>query len=132
MHRLISNSSLRCFRFGTFTLLLFAVSLVAFVLLGAAGLLLGDQWIMQASMWLVPAVPVLGIGYLLFGLRARCPLCMNPPLVPRRCQKHRNARTLCGSHRFRVALAVLFTGKFTCPYCGEATRMEVRERRWPM
>lgn len=60
--------------------------------------------------------------------RALCPLCMTPVLASKACSKHRNARTLMGSHRLRVAVAVLFKGSFTCPYCHESSVMEVRDR----
>jgi hypothetical protein len=60
--------------------------------------------------------------------RLRCPLCMVPPLQNRRCAKHNNVPTTLGSHRLRVALSILFIGSFRCPYCGEPTAMEVRQR----
>ena len=61
--------------------------------------------------------------------RALCPLCMTPVLANKLCAKHRNARKLLGSHRLRVAVSVLTKGTFTCPYCYEASEMEVRHRR---
>lgn len=60
--------------------------------------------------------------------RARCPLCMVPPLHPKSCQKHRRAKRLFGSHRLRVATTVLFRDFFQCPYCGEATKIAARVR----
>jgi hypothetical protein len=130
MHRLQTSSALRRFRAGTVLLLAFVTALAAFFGLGVAVVLVGGDPVVRAFVWLAATLPLLGTFYLLVGSRARCPLCMNPPLVPRRCQKHRKARTFLGSYRLRVALAVFFTGRFTCPYCGEATRMEVRARRW--
>jgi len=56
-----------------------------------------------------------------------CPLCRTPVLAPKRCMKHRNARTFLGSHRLRVAAAILFKNSFRCPYCNEPTGMELRE-----
>ena len=56
-----------------------------------------------------------------------CPLCMTPVLAPKSCMKHRRARSVMGSHRLRVALAILFMDRFRCPYCNESTVMEVRE-----
>lgn len=52
---------------------------------------------------------------------------MMPPLHPKRCQKNRRARRLLGSYRLRVATGVLLRDRFLCPYCGEATKMAVRE-----
>ena len=31
-----------------------------------------------------------------------------------------------GSHRLRVALAILFKNQFRCPYCNESTALELR------
>jgi hypothetical protein len=42
--------------------------------------------------------------------------------------KHPKARSVMGSHRLRVALAILFKNRFRCPYCNESTEMEIRER----
>ena len=36
-----------------------------------------------------------------------------------------------GSHRLRVALAILCKNQFRCPYCNESTRMEVRHVKHP-
>jgi hypothetical protein len=83
------------------------------------------------------AARVLGLGiflkvltYIMSG-RLKCPLCLGAPLRKLGCTKHRTAETLLGSYTAEVAVAVLFKGKFRCPYCGERTAMEVRERRRP-
>lgn len=61
--------------------------------------------------------------------RTQCPLCMTPVLAAKRCAKHRRARTFLGSHRLRVALAVLLRGWFHCPYCNEPAELVVRKPR---
>ncbi len=61
--------------------------------------------------------------------RALCPLCMTPVLASKACSKHRNAKTLLGSHRLRVAVAVLCKNSFFCPYCHEPSVLEVRPKR---
>jgi len=58
------------------------------------------------------------------GTHTHCPLCWTPVLAPKGCTKHRDARKLMGSHRLRVAVAVLFKNQFRCPYCNECTAME--------
>lgn len=58
---------------------------------------------------------------------AGCPLCRTPVLAPMGCMKHRQARRLLGSYQLRVALAIMFTERFRCPYCNESTAMEVKE-----
>jgi hypothetical protein len=62
----------------------------------------------------------------LISRKTHCPLCMTPVLAARGCAKHRQARTLFGSHRLRVALAILFRNSFRCPYCHEPTTLQVR------
>jgi len=64
----------------------------------------------------------------IIGGRARCPLCMVPPLVNRSCSKHRTAISILGSHGLFVAQSVLLKNSFRCPYCGEHTAMQVRQR----
>ena len=64
----------------------------------------------------------------LIASRTCCPLCLTPVLAAKNCAKHRHARSFLGSHRLRVALAVLFRNSFRCPYCHEPTALEVRER----
>ena len=59
--------------------------------------------------------------------RTGCPLCMTPVLAPKTCMKHRRARAFLGSHRLRVAMAILFKSRFRCPYCNETTSLAVRE-----
>lgn len=61
--------------------------------------------------------------------RTKCPLCLTPVLAHKSCSKHRRARRFLGSHRLRVALAVIFRGSFVCPYCNEPTAVEVRTKR---
>ncbi len=81
---------------------------------------------------------ILGTGFLIIGFmliiaqwisasHAGCPLCRTPVLAPMRRVKHRRARSLLGSYRMRVALAIMFTEQFRCPYCNESTAMDVRE-----
>lgn len=60
--------------------------------------------------------------------RTSCPLCMTPVLAHKGCTKHRNSRSFLGSYRLRVALAILFTNSFRCPYCNEPTVLEVRQK----
>jgi hypothetical protein len=131
MHRLPSKAALRNLRLGTVFLLLFGLALMVFVGLGLAAILTRDPAVVRVFLYTGGAVPLLGLLYLIFGSRTKCPLCMNPPLRPRRCQKHRNAKKLFGSYRLRVAFSVFSRGNFVCPHCGEPTLLEVRDRRRP-
>lgn len=58
---------------------------------------------------------------------AGCPLCQTPVFSPMRCMKHHKARRLLGSYQLRVALAIMFTDRFRCPYCNKDTAMDVGE-----
>ncbi len=129
MHRFRSSSTIFRFRLASALLLLgYPLALAALALLvysvlrsdrelaiqvsllgGLAGLMLAFQWIIAR--------------------RTHCPLCMTPVLAKTHCSKHRRARKLLGSYRLRVAVAVLFRGKFSCPYCHERSELKVRERR---
>lgn len=60
--------------------------------------------------------------------QTNCPLCITPVLASKACAKNRHARKVLGSHRLRVALAILFRNSFRCPYCNEPTALEVRNR----
>jgi hypothetical protein len=66
------------------------------------------------------------IGYRYFAGSARCPLCMGPVLLSRQCSHHKKALTLYGSYRLRVAKDIVLRNGFSCPYCGEPTKCEVR------
>jgi len=131
MHRLHSRSALRSFQLGTLLLGLFGLAVLATIGLGVTGLMTGKSELLHWFLIAVVVAPVLGLVYLSFGTRARCPLCMNPPLVPRGCQKHRNAVRLFGSHRLRVASSIFTRGRFVCPHCGEATALELRDPHLP-
>jgi hypothetical protein len=58
--------------------------------------------------------------------KARCPLCVTPVLAHKACSRHRHAKTIFGSHRTRVALAIVFKNQFFCPYCNEPTLLQLR------
>lgn len=128
MHYLHSTKSLLAFRLGTLGLFVLALDFLAVLVMGPVALILSDPQLLRLTLYCLAALPVTGFVYLFFGSRARCPLCMNPALVLRACQKHRNASTLAGSYRLRVASSAFFAGRFVCPYCGERTRLVVRDR----
>jgi hypothetical protein len=59
---------------------------------------------------------------------SKCPLCRSGPMSAKRCAKHSSARKTLGSYRLTVALSVVFLNRFRCPYCGESTRLQVKEK----
>lgn len=78
-----------------------------------------------AMILMVSAIP---ITFILWGTasRAHCPLCIGNPLANRTCSTHSRTCKLFGSYRLPVAISVIFTGKFRCPYCGELTAVASR------
>lgn len=98
------------------------------VLLGIYALVIGNNdFLIYAVIAAGSAFLCMVVNFILCG-RLKCPLCMMPPLQNRRCSKHRTATRFLGSHRLKVALKILFAGHFRCPYCGEPTAMQVRQR----
>jgi hypothetical protein len=129
MHRLPSSSAIRRIRLAA--LLLGANYLIT----SAAAAVLAYSFVIDnhkltcigISMFMIA-----GFGVLLqwfIAARATCPLCLAPVLGNKECAKHRHARTFLGSHRLRVALAVLCLNRFHCPFCGEPTALEIRPRK---
>jgi hypothetical protein len=128
MHRLPFKISVVKFRVAAILLL---VELAAFV---AALGLLGYSVLLQRIELAYVGLDLLCLALLaalvqwIVGTGARCPLCRVPSLSSSQCSKNRKARHVMGSHRLYVALAVIVRGYFHCPYCGELTSIEVRQR----
>jgi hypothetical protein len=125
MHHLRSTSAVVRFRFAA--LLWLVICLLAPV---AAGLLVQSVLADNFGLTLAGAgLAVVGVGLFIAqwaaGARTDCPLCWTPVLAPKACMKHRRAKTFLGSHRLRVALAILFQNQFRCPYCNESTALEL-------
>jgi len=128
MHRLPSRSSV--FRFRLASLLVFLAAGLFLAALGeiACGLFRDTRTDVFVGLGLLGGAFVTFLFHLVVASRARCPLCTIPPLVRKGCQKSRKARRFCGSYRLRVAGGILFRGAFQCPYCGEPTKLMVREK----
>jgi hypothetical protein len=108
--------------------------LVCLLIPAAAGTLLfglatHDQEITVLGAALAGMGMLCGFTQFVLASKARCPLCMTPPLASKHCSKHREARRLFGSYRLRAAIWMLTRGHFRCPYCNEPTVLEARERR---
>jgi hypothetical protein len=129
MHRFQSQSTITRFKFSALL-----ICLKYLMVPGTGGLLVYS--LAENDRQLTFIAIALGAGTLLMiGLqwviaqRTRCPLCLTPVMANKGCSKHRNAKTVLGSHRLRVALAIIFRGSFVCPYCHEPSAMEVRTKR---
>ncbi len=128
MHRFHSRSTILRFRLAAW--LLFLKLLMPAVVLGvlAFGLYANDSELVVIAIGFGVLTFLVAILQWLLASRSRCPLCLTPVLMNKGCSKHRNARTVLGSHPLRVALAVTLKDSFTCPYCHESSVMEVRHR----
>jgi hypothetical protein len=129
MHRLHAKQMITRFRISSLLfLLMLLVPVVALPLL-AMGWFWHDPVQIYSGVAVLVSMPVVSVTQWIVSSRARCPLCMTTVLADKSCSKHREARRLLGSFRLRVALSILFRNHFHCPYCGEPTAMQVRERR---
>ena len=127
MHRPRSTTAVFRFRLAA-TLLVgnCVLALVAVALIARSLVTQNFQSTMIGSGFVL-LILLLVVGQWIAAAGTRCPLCCTPVLAPMRCAKHRHARTLLGSHRLRVALAILCKNHFRCPYCHETTGLEVRD-----
>ncbi|MES2983266.1 MAG: hypothetical protein V4727_13215 [Verrucomicrobiota bacterium] len=128
MHRLPSKAILLRFRIASCVVMITALGLVFAIGCLAYGMLSDDfKWIVISG-WCFGGLLLLLVLNALATSRLRCPLCMVPPLQNRGCSKHRSVKRILGSHRLKVATSILFSGYFSCPYCGEKTAMEARSK----
>lgn len=128
MHRLPSASTVTRFRFSALLYVFVFIAIPAAVGVMIYSMIIHDQQLTLLGMALFGAGLLLALVQRIAASRARCPLCLMPPLIGKSCVKHRTARTLFGSHRLRVATSIALAGSFRCPFCGEPTAMEVRQR----
>ncbi len=127
MHHPRSIPAIRRFRVAAYLLACnYLLALIAAGMLVHSLLSDNRQWIM-AGTGLVILCMILVVAQWIAACRTGCPLCRTPVLAPKTCMKHRRARTFVGSHRLRVAVAILFKCRFRCPYCNESTAMKLRE-----
>lgn len=129
MHRFRSKSTILRFRFAALLVCLKFLLVPTAVGILMYGLLLGDDKLAVIALALGIVTILSVILQWILATRTRCPLCLTPVLADKECSKHRHARTALGSHRLRVALAILFKDSFECPYCHEKSAMEIRPGR---
>lgn len=145
MHKLPSQHVLARFRIGALLFIVFWLLVAAGGVMALHGLAyhektlqrnlqaqrivtLDDEWELWSGLGMLALSPVVSLAQRVAAARANCPLCITPPLVRKNCQRSRGIRIFWGSYRLPVAMSVLIRGRFTCPYCGETTRCEVRQR----
>lgn len=128
MHRLHSKGAINRMRFAA---VLLCAKCVMFPMAAAVliyALLFQDRQLLMVAAGAFLLGGLVVIVQWIVSQRTQCPLCMTPVLAKKGCTKHRSAKSFLGSHRLRVALAILLKGSFRCPYCNEPTLMEVRDR----
>ena len=129
MHRLQSRSAIARFRLAAYLLVLGRTLLIGAICFMAFSVFVGHrEHLVLASILMGVAITLIIIQWAASS-RARCPLCLTPSLANKACAKNRNARSLFGSYRLRVATSIIFNNHFRCPYCNEPTVLEVRQRR---
>ena len=129
MHSLPHEEQLFRYRVTAALLLLkWLIIPAALVFLGYS-LVVGDRNQVHLALGLMGFALALLIVQWVLAARCRCPLCLGPPLARKACVKHRSATRLFGSYRLRVAHSIVWKGCFRCPFCGETTVMQVRQRR---
>jgi hypothetical protein len=126
MHRPRHAFTIRNLRIAAI-LLCFKRLLIA-VALGvlAVAAIRGDQKLALAGLGLLGAILGMTLLQWMFASAAKCPLCMMPVLSRKGCSRHRNAKSLLGSQRLRVAFSILLKGSFRCPYCNEPTILRLK------
>ncbi len=128
MHRVRSNRQIFCLRLSAICFIIMYAAIAASISVVAFGLWHADTQIVEMSLYIVVGVLVTAIIYRISAGSASCPLCRSQPMLSKRCQRNRKASQLLGSYRAIVALCILFTNKFRCPYCGEPSRCQVKPR----
>ena len=126
MHRLRSKSAILRLRIASLLICAKCLLVPLSASLLIYSIMVHDDGLTLISLGIILLTALVVILQWLIAARTNCPLCMTAVLAQKGCTKHRNARTFLGSHRLRVALAILFTNSFRCPYCHEPSVLEVR------
>ena len=113
---------------AVFTALLLVLAFAAMVGFLVAGL---KMWLTNDPEWGVYALVCIGV-FVIARLsaawnthRLACPLCHGMVLHEKRCRKHRDARKIpLIGYRATAVLSLLFTGNFSCMYCGTLFRLK--------
>lgn len=110
------------------TALLFLVSfaaLVAFVVFGTLLFLNHDRQMGMYALAAFAFMVVIRVWAAINSRRLHCHLCHGTVLHEKTCRKHESARKLpILGYRSLVVLSTVFTGGFTCMYCGSLFRLK--------
>ena len=128
MHHMPSRKAVIRMRIAAALICMLYVMTPVAVIIFLVGFYQNDNRRILAGLALAIATVLVLMAQWICAAQTYCPLCMTPVLMRKGCAKHRKARRFLGSYRLRVALSVLFTGRFRCTYCGEPSVLKVRER----
>jgi len=111
------------------TLLMMVLTVPA--LIAAALLLLSDlmptvfHWVSPWLLILPCSLPVVGVFYLIYGVKGRCRICNQRLFFPRACLKNSKAHRIPGlGYIIPVCLHMLLFRWFRCTYCGTPVRLK--------
>jgi hypothetical protein len=128
MHRFSSRRSIIRIRITAVLISLKWFCTTAAIICMVWGLIADDNPTVLAGLALLLTAMVLVIAQWWYAAGTRCPLCLTPVMASNGCSRNRKARKFLGSYRLQVALAVLFTSRFRCPYCAEPSILLMRNR----
>ena len=128
MHQPRTARTVRSLRVSALSFLLLVLTIGVTVPLVVYALIENNRQLLGIALGLIGFAAILLLVYRISGSSARCSLCSCPVMFSQSCSRNRNAKTVFGSYRTRVACSIVLTNKFTCPYCGEATQCVPRQR----
>jgi hypothetical protein len=126
MHRFRSPATIRRMRVTAFALTVTALLLPFSIITLVVSCALNHQEMMVGGTYLLSSTILMIAVQWFCARRTHCPLCMASVMAKNGCSRHRRAKTLFGSHRLRVAVAILTINRFTCPYCNEKSLLVLR------
>jgi hypothetical protein len=128
MHSLPNQSSIRRFRFAAVLLLLRWLLFYSSLGMLAYSIAIERRDLACVAMGLFGIALFIWVSHWVISRRARCPLCFVPSFSHQLYARSNKAKHFLGSYSLFVAICVIFKGRFRCPYCGEPTALEVRQR----
>ena len=115
---------------GAIVTLILAI-ILPLAIVSAGLLLLSDlvplhfSWVPKWLLAFPFSLPVVGMGYLFFGLGGSCRICGQKQFVPRACLKNTKAHHVRGlGYIVPVAVHMLLFKWFRCTYCGTPVRLK--------
>ena len=128
MHRFRTVKEATGFLISSICLCLSFVLLLAGIGSFIGAFVTGDARWQMVGLWFAGFALICWLAYRVVAGGYNCPLCMNPLLLRKICNRNHRAKTFFKSYRMRIAIAAIFKGEIRCSYCGEVTRCEGRQK----